>query len=98
MNLIIYIFKSSETRITKESEYVMGQVMGLFGKNLSSNILFVLTFADFMEPNVKASLLQSFPEVIESVQQKHQEWFIKVNNSAMFKKINNLDHIDTMFY
>ena len=67
MNLIIYIFKSSETRITKESEYTMGQVMGLFGKNMSSNILFVLTFADFMEPNVKASLMKSFPEIIGNV-------------------------------
>ena len=34
----------------------MGQVMGMFAKDLATNILFVLTFADFKEPNVKASL------------------------------------------
>lgn len=46
INLIIYVFKSSETRITKETEYVMGQIMGMFAKDLTTNILFVLTFAD----------------------------------------------------
>jgi hypothetical protein len=32
--------------VTKETEYVMGQIMGLFGKDVAQNILFVFTFAD----------------------------------------------------
>jgi hypothetical protein len=32
--------------VTKETEYVMGQIMGLFGKDLAPNILFIFTFAD----------------------------------------------------
>ena len=56
LNLIIYIFKATETRVTPEIRYVMDQVMGIFGRDLACNFLFVLTFADFMEPNVKAAL------------------------------------------
>jgi hypothetical protein len=50
--LIIYIFKASDNRITTEAEYVIGQIMGLFGKDVGSNIVFVLTFADNLEPKV----------------------------------------------
>ena len=76
----------------------MGQVMGMFAKDLATNILFVLTFADFKEPNVKASLEKQFTQIIEGIKKKNNEWLIKVNNSAMFQKVNSSDPIDVGFY
>jgi hypothetical protein len=45
----------------------MGQIMGLFGKDMSSNILFVLTFADNDEPNVVKPLKTSFGNLIKPI-------------------------------
>jgi GTPase Era involved in 16S rRNA processing len=56
LNLIIYVFKATETTITKESEYVLGQTMGIFGRDVGSNMLFVLTFADSSKPSIIPSL------------------------------------------
>lgn len=29
---------------------------------------------------------------------KNKKWYVKVNNSAMFKKINQQNHMDVCFY
>ena len=76
----------------------MNEIMALFGKNLASNFLFVLTFADSRKPNVQKSLEATFPQIISNIQEKYEEWFIKVNNSAMLKKINLEDKIDVSSY
>lgn len=60
INLIVYVFKASDTRVTKEAEYVIGQIMGMFAKDMSANIIFVLTFADNDEPRVISQLKSSF--------------------------------------
>lgn len=98
INLIIYVFKSSETRITKEAEYVMGQVMGMFAKDVSTNILFVLTFADNEEPSILKPLKSCFATIISDIEEKNKTWYVKVNNSALFKKIKVQDEVDVTFY
>lgn len=42
----MYVFKATDTRITKELKYVMNQVMGMFGKSMAAHFLFILTFTD----------------------------------------------------
>ena len=72
LHLIIYIFKASETRMSVQSKYVMGQVMGMFGKDVAPNILFVLTFADNMKPNIVEPLEQSYKEIIQEVKKTYK--------------------------
>ncbi len=50
LNLILYVFKASDTRVTPEAQYVMSQIMGMFAKDVAANFLFILTFADLKVP------------------------------------------------
>jgi len=59
--------------------------MGLFGRDLASKFLFVFTFADVGEPKVKASIEQSFNDIIPKIP---KPWYIVLNNSALFMKIH----------
>ena len=74
LNLILYVFKCTDTRVTKEAEYVMTQITSLFAKDFATNILFILTFADRGEPSVISGLENSFPELIVNLKKNFIAW------------------------
>jgi hypothetical protein len=90
--LILYVFKASDTRITAEVQYVMSQIMGMFAKDVAANFLFILTFADLKIPSIVEPLRKNFEGVIKGLNK--EDWYLKVNNSAMFMKINPNDPIE----
>jgi hypothetical protein len=62
--------------------------MGMFAKDMGSNIIFVFTFSDNDEPRIIWHLKASFSGVIDEIERKNQKWYFKTNNSVMFIKIN----------
>lgn len=90
--MILYVFKASDTRITAEVQYVMSQIMGMFAKDVAANFLFILTFADLKVPPIVEPLRKNFEGVIKGLNK--EDWYLKVNNSAMFMKINPNDPIE----
>lgn len=66
----------------------MGQVMGMFGKDMGENIRFILTFADKSTPRVLDSLETSFSDIISVIKKKTKDWYLIVNNSALFERID----------
>jgi hypothetical protein len=91
LNLILYVFKASDTRITSEVEYVMSQVMSMFAKDVAGNFLFILTFADAQVPPIAQHLKKSFEGVVAGLNK--DDWYLKVNNSSIFMKIDPCDPI-----
>ena len=96
LNLILYVFKATDTRITKEVKYVMSQVMGMFGKNVAAHFLFILTFADLETPPILQHLRTSFQGVVKGLDK--DDWYLKVNNSALFMKIDPEDPMHTNYF
>lgn len=69
----------------------MGQVMGMFAKNVAAHFLFILTFADLKVPPIVSALKDSFNTVITGLNK--EDWYLKVNNSALFMHIDLKDPI-----
>jgi hypothetical protein len=69
----------------------MSQVMGMFAKDVAENFLFILTFADVQVPPIVPALKKSFDGVISGLNE--DDWYLKVNNSSMFMKIDPSDPI-----
>ena len=69
----------------------MNQVMGMFAKDVAAHFLFILTFADIQFPPIVADLQDCFGSVIDGLDKEN--WYLKVNNSALFMHIDLKDPI-----
>ena len=86
---ICFVAQSSNRRLTAYQKYIFDCILDLFGNDLKSNFVFMLTFADGSKP-LTVDAFQSkeslFYEIICSL---GEHWFYKFNNSGIFEKYMN---------
>ena len=76
---VAFVMRASTTRLTKEYNYVINEVLNLFAKNLEPNMSIIYTFADAADPPAS--------RVVAESEIKHNHSF-KLNNSALFADKN----------
>ena len=72
----------------------MTQVMGMFGKNMASHFLFIFTFSDLHLPHNLPNLRKFLDGAIKD----KEDWFLTVNNSAFFLKIQPDNPMENHFF
>ena len=68
----------------------------MFGKNVAAHFLFILTFADLEVPPILQHLKTSFEGVVKGLDK--EDWYLKVNNSALFMKIDPEDPMHANYF
>ena len=74
IDMVGFVAKSSETRLSPVEKYIMESVMSLFGKDIKENLCMLLTFSDVNKPSILASLAE--------LRVPHRTYF-KFNNAAI---------------
>jgi len=75
IDLVCFVLKSNETRLTPVQLYIIGEVLTMFGKDAINNIVMMFTFSDGGSPQSAIAMTE------EKVPYKQQ---FKFNNSALF--------------
>ena len=84
IDAIGFVVQSSLARLTHTQKYVFDSVLSLFGKDIASNIMLIITFCDGQEPPVLTA--------VKAGGVPYGSYF-KFNNSSLFAK-NKLSVID----
>ena len=86
LNLIGFVAKSSENKLTDRQQFIIDNILNLFGNDVVSNFLVLMTFYDGSEPQMAKVLPknQIFKERIIPICGKN--WYLTFNNSAMYNK------------
>ncbi|EDR22965.1 hypothetical protein, conserved [Entamoeba dispar SAW760] len=97
LNAICFVAKSSNARLTLNQQYIFGNIINLFGKDMKKNFIAMLTFCDGKTPQV-INALQSqdciFSTIIPYID---KPWYLKFNNSAIYSD-NTEDLFTQMFW
>ena len=84
INSICFVARSSSPRLTPTQKYIFHSILELFGENVASNFIAMLTFCDGESPQVLAALKEKgsiYDTVIPKVE---KPWYYQFNNSAFF--------------
>ena len=86
LNLIGFVAKSSENKLTDRQQFIIDNILDLFGNDVVSNFLVLMTFYDGSEPQMAKVIPKNkiFKERIIPICGKN--WFLTFNNSAMYNK------------
>ncbi|CAF1389069.1 unnamed protein product [Adineta steineri] len=79
IDAIGFVVQSSVARLTHTQKYVFDSILSLFGKNIASNIMLIITFCDGQTPPVLTALAEA---------QVPYEKSFKFNNSSLFSRNN----------
>ena len=82
-----FVSQASNPRLTPTQKYIFDSVLSIFGKDIASNIFFLLTFADGHDPPVLSA--------IKEAAIPYQKGF-EFNNSALYA--NQPDSFNEMFW
>uniref|UniRef100_A0A914VP29 Fibronectin type-III domain-containing protein n=1 Tax=Plectus sambesii TaxID=2011161 RepID=A0A914VP29_9BILA len=88
LDAVCMVVKSSETRLTHQAQFELNQVVALFGKDMESNILPLLTFCDASKPPAL--------EALKAANVPFKNYY-KFNNSAFFEG-SDMDEFQKMFW
>ena len=87
INTICFIVKSSDSRLTNSQKYIFSSIISLFGQDIKSNFLSLITFYDGNEPAAIETLKTSdFKEIIPFIK---EPWYLKFNSNLLFSKNND---------
>lgn len=94
IDAIGFVVQNSIPRLTPTQKYIFDSVLSLFGKDIASNIMLIITFCDGQEPPVFAAVRDGGVP--------YRSYF-KFNNSALFDKnkpseTNMEANIDQLFW
>ena len=81
-----FISQSSNARLRANQKYIFNCILDLFGDDVKSNFIYMLTFCDGAKPIILDSLQSRqfmFQEIIPFIENR---WFYKFNNSRIFEK------------
>jgi GTP-binding protein EngB required for normal cell division len=101
IHLVCFVIKGSQNRIGPMENYVFGQVLKLFGKDIADNFLFLITFADGGKAEAEKSLVakeSAVADIISNLAVQDIIWKCKFNNSAVNKKYEPNDHFTIRFW
>ncbi|XP_015282271.1 PREDICTED: uncharacterized protein LOC107123533 [Gekko japonicus] len=97
---VCFVVQASLARLTHAQKYVFDSVLSIFGKDIKSNILILVTFADGQVPPVLEAILES--EVPCAKDDNNDPVHFKFNNSALFVSGStageNTLNFDAMFW
>ena len=83
---ICFVAQSCNARLSANQKYIFNCIMDLFGDDVKSNFICMLTFCDGAKPVILDSLQSKqfmFHEIIPFIE---NPWFYKFNNSGIFEK------------
>ena len=98
IHLICFVAKASSNRLTAVQSYVFNKVLNMFGKDISENFLFVLTFCDGGEPQFVSSLQDKTSLVAPIIPTIKDPWYLQFNNSVVFEKFKSTNKMSSMFW
>lgn len=95
LNAILFVVKSSDTRLTSHQKYIFSSIISLFGKDIKENFLALITFYSTSGiPSAITTLEQSdFKDIIESIK---KPWYLCFDNTIIFGDPN--DDFNEMAY
>ncbi|XP_060103874.1 uncharacterized protein LOC132578061 [Heteronotia binoei] len=97
---VCFVVQASLARLTHPQKYVFDSVLSIFGKDIESNIMILVTFADGQFPPVLAAILES--KVPCAKDDNENPVHFKFNNSALFVSSStageNTLNFDAMFW
>ena len=83
---ICFVAQSCNARLSLNQKYIFNCILDLFGDDVKSNFICMLTFCDGAKPVILDSLQSKefmFHEIIPFIE---KPWFYKFNNSGIFEK------------
>ena len=87
INTICFIVKSSDSRLTSSQKYIFSSIISLFGQDIKSNFLALLTFYDGNKPAAIETLKTSdFNEIIPCIK---EPWYLTFNSNLLFTDEND---------
>ncbi|XP_073693630.1 uncharacterized protein [Garra rufa] len=103
IDAVCFVVQASLARLTHTQKYVFDFILSIFGKDIASNILMMVTFADGKTPPVLEAIKVS--EVPCSTNESGDPLHFKFNNSALFANNNtsaddeeDCENFDQMFW
>ena len=82
INTICFFVKSSDSRFTSYQKYIFSSIISLFGQDIKSNFLALLTFFDGNKPAAIETLKTSdFNEIIPFIK---EPWYLTFNSNLLF--------------
>ncbi|EDR23729.1 hypothetical protein, conserved [Entamoeba dispar SAW760] len=97
LNAICFVAQSSNARLTLNQQYIFGNIINLFGKDVKKNFIAMLTFCDGKKPQIINALESKdciFSTIIPEID---KPWNLKFNNSAIYDD-NTEDEFTQMFW
>lgn len=83
---ICFVAQSCNARLSSNQKYIFNCILDLFGDDVKSNFICMLTFCDGAKPVILDSLQSKqfmFHEIIPYIE---NPWYYKFNNSGIFEK------------
>ena len=97
INAVCFVARSSSPRLTPTQKYIFHSIFELFGEDIMSNIIAMLTFCDGEDPQVLAALQEPGSVYDKIIPHVESPWYYKFNNSAFFS-LNINDQFTRMFW
>jgi len=96
INVICLVQQSSNARLSIYMKCCLHNILNLFGENLKTNLISMLTFCDGGRPQVEAALkeFQIYSKIIPYIE---EPWYYGFNNSCFFSADIN-DHYVKYFW
>ena len=94
INAIGFVNKSNQVRVSSYQKYIFGDILNIFGKDISENFIFLMTFSDYNEIPFENALLSSHANIKDIIKSIKYPWYFQFNNSAIFSsKKNKFDEL-----
>ncbi|XP_071314308.1 uncharacterized protein [Trachinotus anak] len=98
IDAVCFVVQSALARLTHTQKYIFDAILSIFGKNIASNIIALVTFADGKSPPVLEAIKAA--EIPCATNPDGSILYFKFNNSVLFAKNtgatsdeNNFDHM-----
>ena len=98
INCICFFIKAFFSRFNVNLKYIFNCIVDLFGDDVKSNFIFMLTFCDCSEPHFLRYLQDKeymFNEIVPYIE---TPWYFKFNNSGVFIKDINDEYICKFYF
>ena len=88
INAVLFVVKSSDTRLSIHQKYIFSSIISLFGKDIQNNFLALFTFySGTGDPDALTTLKNSdFKSVIPYI---HKPWYLCFDNKIIFEDPND---------
>ena len=86
LNLIGFVAKSSENKLTDRQQFIIDNILDLFGNDVVSNFFVLMTFYDGSEPQMAKVLPKNEIFKDKIIPNCGKFWYLTFNNSSMYNK------------